>query len=335
MSSADRRPRVLFSRETFTPGLGWGDVADLLGGWDVDGAAPGRFAEESRQADVVSPFGTPVDRAMIEAGAFGLIQQFGVGLESVDIEAATECGVVVARLPADQTGNAASVAEVAVLLALAVLRRFDEARDALRSGRWSQPLGRSLSGLGVLVVGLGGLGTAVVERLLGFGCDVLGVRARPELGAPVGVRSVFGPDRLADALRVSDVVICCAMFSGSNAQMFDAAAFAAMRPGSVFVNVARGGLVDEAALLDALESGRLAGAGLDVHAHEPADPSSALLRHPRVVATPHIAGLTDYTFSTSCRAFAENVRRWAAGEPLRWTVNSPGQPRASARVRTE
>jgi phosphoglycerate dehydrogenase-like enzyme len=333
VSSAEPRPRVLFSRETFTPGLGWGELAGLLPGWDVDGAAPGRFAEEAREADVVSPFGAPVDRAMIEAGGFGLIQQFGVGLERVDVEAATECGVVVARLPADQTGNAASVAEIAVLHVLAVLRRLDEAREALRSGQWNQPLGRSLSGLTVLVVGLGALGVAVVERLVPFGCSLIGMRARPELGGPPAVRAVFGPDRLAEALGRSDVVICCAMFSGDNAQMFDADAFAAMRPGSVFINVARGGLVDEAALLEALESGVVAGAGLDVHAHEPADPASALLRHPHVVATPHVAGLTDYTFSTSCRAFAENVQRWAAGEPLQWTVNAPGRQRARAGVR--
>jgi phosphoglycerate dehydrogenase-like enzyme len=96
-----------------------------------------------------------------------------------------------------------------------------------------------------------------------------------------------------------------------------------MKPGALFVNVARGGLVDEAALLAALESGRLGGAGLDVHSREPADPSSALLRHPLVLATPHVGGLTGLMFRRTGQLFAANLQRWAQGETPRWAVNSP------------
>jgi D-3-phosphoglycerate dehydrogenase len=121
------------------------------------------------------------------------------------------------------------------------------------------------------------------------------------------------------------------MLHGGNRAMFGEAAFAAMREGALFINVARGGLVDEAALLAALESGRLAGAGLDVHATEPADPESALLRHPRVFATPHVGGLTRTMFTRTGRVFAENLDRWAKGEPPRWAVNAPKFCRSAPR----
>jgi D-3-phosphoglycerate dehydrogenase len=168
----------------------------------------------------------------------------------------------------------------------------------------------------------------VARRLVPFGTRLLGVRARPGLGGPAEVEQVAGPDELPGLLAIADAVICCAMFTGSNAGMFGTEAFGAMKPGALFVNVARGGLVDEAALLAALESGLLGGAGLDVHATEPADPASALLRHPLVLATPHVGGLTGRMFWRTGEVFAANVRRWARGEAPHWAANSPDFRRA-------
>lgn len=269
-----------------------------------------------------------MDAATVGAGTFGLVQQFGVGPEKVDVRAATELGVGVARIPGDVGGNADSVAELAVLQLLALVRGLDQARAALRDRRWEQrPLGGTLLGSAILVVGLGAIGQAVAARLSGFGARLLGVRAHPERGGPAGLAEVAGPGQLGRLLGQADAVLCCAMLDGT-AGMFGAAAFAAMKPGAVFVNVARGGLVDEAALLTALESGQVGGAGLDVHGTEPADPDSALLRHPRVLATPHTDGLTRAMFTRSGRAFAANLARWAGGEPPRWAVNSPAFCRA-------
>ncbi len=194
----------------------------------------------------------------------------------------------------------------------------------IRDGRWAdRHAGTSLLGATVLIVGLGAIGTAVARRLAPFGARLLAVRAHPELGGPAEVTDIAGPGRLPGLLGIADAVVCCAMFSDETAGLFDAGAFAAMKPGSLFVNVARGGLVDEAALLAALESGQVGGAGLDVYAHEPPDGDSPLLRHPRVVATPHVGGLTEVMFRRTAGLFAANLHRWAAGEPPRWAVNEP------------
>ena len=172
-------------------------------------------------------------------------------------------------------GNADSVAELAVLHLLALVRRLDGGQGRARGGRWAaRPTGGSLLGATVLIVGLGAIGIAVAARLAPFGTRLLGVRARPALGGPPGRRAGGRPGSSCPRLLAeADAVVCCAMFDGGNAGMFGAAAFGAMKPGALFVNVARGGLVDEAALLAALNSGQLGGAGLDVHAREPADPT--------------------------------------------------------------
>jgi phosphoglycerate dehydrogenase-like enzyme len=113
------------------------------------------------------------------------------------------------------------------------------------------------------------------------------------------------------------------MLHEGNAGLFGPAEFAALKPGALFVNVARGALVDEQALLAALESGQLGGAGLDVFAREPVDPGSPLVKHPRVIATPHVGWLTGHMFERTNEVFAANLQRFARGEQPLWTVNAP------------
>jgi phosphoglycerate dehydrogenase-like enzyme len=231
-------------------------------------------------------------------------------------------------VPGDAGGNADSVAELAVLHLLALARRLDESRAALAAGQWpARPTGRSLLDATVLIVGLGAIGAGVAARLAPFGPRLLGVRARPELGGPPGVAEVAGPDQLDRLLGQADAVICCAMLHAGSAGLFGPAQFAAMRPGTLFVNVARGGLVDEDALLAALDSGQVGGAGLDVFGREPADPAGPLVSHPRVIGTPHVGWLTGYMFRRSSEVFARNILRWAAGGEPQWAVNAPPDPR--------
>lgn len=317
-------PAVLFARDRFTAELGWDAIGDLLPGWTIRTCQPAAVAAHLDGINVVCPLGARIDAGVLEAGRFGLVHQFGVGLEKVDIGRATELGVWVARVPGEVGGNADSVAELAILHLLALVRRLDDVRAALADGRWAvRPTGGSLFGSTVAIVGLGAIGVAVAQRLAPFGTRLLGVRAHPERGGPPGVGHVGGPGELLAILGQADAAVCCAMFDGTNAQLFGQAAFVAMKPGAIFVNVARGGLVDERALLAALDSGHLGGAGLDVYATEPADPGSALVRHPRVLATPHVAGLTETMFRRTGEAFAASVLRWAAGEPPSWPANAP------------
>lgn len=318
--------RVLFAREQFNRGIPWSELAPLLPGWVIETCQRERIAEAAAEVDVVCPFGARVDRETISSSRFGLIQQFGVGLDGVDLQAATESGVWVARLPGDLTGNADSVAELAIHHVLSLLRRVDDARIGLREGRWGQPVGRSLSDATVLVVGLGSVGEAVVARLRAFGPRILAVRAHPQREAPEGVDRVVGPSQLGDVIAEADVIVGCATLDAASRGLFSAEVLARVRPGSVFVNVARGGLVDEDALLAALDDGRLAGAGLDVFAAEPADPHGPLVTHPRVIATPHVAGLTETMFRRSGELFAQNLQQWAAGQTPAWAANAPSEP---------
>ena len=319
-----RALRILFGRERFTAELGWQELTPLLPGWEIVTSPPDRLADHLDGIDAVCSFGAKIDAALLSAGSFGIMHQYGVGLEKVDVPRATELGVWVCRVPGDAGGNADSVAELAMLHLLALVRRLNEMGPVLAAGQWeARPTGGALQGSTVLIIGLGSIGQAVAARLVPFGARLIGVRARPELGGVPGMELVAGPGRLDELLGRADAVVCCAMLDSGTAGMLGAARFAAMKRGALFVNVARGGLVDEAALLAALESGQVGGAGLDVHGTEPADPRSALLRHPAVFATPHVGGLTELMFRRTGEVFAANLQRWAAGGQPRWAANQP------------
>src|ERR1700722_1893216 len=316
--------KVVFGREQLSAEASFEDLASLLPGWEVTGCAPGQVADHLEGADVICPFGARIGAQLIEAGTFGLVHQFGVGLDGVDVGRATELGVLVARVPGEVSGNADSCAELAVLHLLALARKLDESRAVLAQRRWpDRPIGRSLLDATVLIVGLGAIGTAVARRLAPFGPRLLGVRARPHLGGPPELELTGGPDQLRELLGQADAVVCAAMFHAGNVAMFGRSEFAAMRPGALFVNIARGGLVDEDALLAALESGQVGAAGLDVFAREPADPDGPLVGHPRVLATPHVGWHTSYMFRQTSEVFAANLMRFGRGEQPLWTVNSP------------
>jgi len=316
--------KVLFGRQQISTELSLGQLAARLPGWQLASCRPAEIADHLDGVDVICPFGARITAAVMAAGTFGLVHQFGVGLENVDVAAATERGVLVARVPGDAGGNADSCAELAILLLLALARRLDESRSAVREGRWfERPVGRSLLDATVLIVGLGAIGVALARRLAPFGPRLLGARARPELGGPAELELVAGPDQLPELLARADAVMCCAALHDGNAGMFGPPQFAAMKPGALFVNVARGRLVDEDALLAALDTGQVGGAGLDVLGSEPGDPDLPLLRHPHVIATPHIGWHTGLMFRQTGEAFAANLQRYERGEQPLWVVNNP------------
>lgn len=276
--------------------------------------------------DVLIPAMTRVDGALMDRiEGLRLIQQFGSGLEGVDIAAATARGIAVANVPTAGTGNAESVAEWCVMAAIAVMRQLPVTFDEIRGGRtWGKPAGRALLGRTAGIVGLGGIGEAVAERLGPFGMRLIGVKRTPDPSqtARLGMDWVETMDALPRLLEEADIVFLCLPVTAETRGMIDGPALARIGADGVLVNASRGGLVDEEALIDALREGRIAGAGLDVFATEPLDPASPLLTLPTVVATPHIAGVTDISYAGISSAFAANVRRLEAGEALANCVNA-------------
>lgn len=172
----------------------------------------------------------------------------------------------------------------------------------------------------MLVVGLGGIGSEVARRALGFGMRVIATR-RTDAPGPAGITRIGRPDELLSMLPEADVVVVCVPLTPQTEGLFDARAFAAMKRGACFVNIARGKIVDTEALIAALASGHLAGACLDVTEPEPLPPTSPLWAMPNVVITPHVAGDAELTEVRGDAMLVENLRCFAAGEPLRNVVD--------------
>jgi len=190
----------------------------------------------------------------------------------------------------------------------------NQARGAwVREGSGRRPV--ALQGRTLLVVGLGGIGTEVARRGKGFGMEVLATR-RTEAPRPEFVDRVGRPEELLALLPEADVVVIAVPLTAETEGLFGRAAFAAMKPGSWLVNIARGRVVETPALLEALDTGRLAGACLDVTDPEPLPPGHPLWARSNVVITPHVASDAELTDERSRRLLRENLRRFGAGEPL-------------------
>jgi phosphoglycerate dehydrogenase-like enzyme len=256
----------------------------------------------------------PATAAMIAAAPrLRLIQKIGVGVNTIDLDAARARGIPVCNLPGT---NTRAVAELTLGLMLAALRRVPLFDKAMRDGSaWSlDPATQdSLGELGGRTVGLVGYGAVpqmLAPVLAALGCRILYAARRPRADA-------IGDYRTLDALLSEAALVSLHVpLTPETDRLIDAAAIRRMRRGTVLINTARGGLVDQEALAAALRDGHLAAAGLDVFAIEPADPNDPLFRLANVVVTPHVAWLTTGTFDRSFAMAAENCRRLAAGEDL-------------------
>jgi phosphoglycerate dehydrogenase-like enzyme len=274
---------------------------------------------KGHKADVMLPAMSRIDGALMDRiEGLRLIQQWGAGLEGVDIAAATERKIAVANVPTPGTGNAESVAEWCVMAAIALSRRLPLAQETIRTGgTWGTPLGRALIGRTAGIVGLGGIGQALAARLRPFGMRLIGLQRRPEpaLAERLGIEWVDGPERLAELLRRSDYLFLCVPLTEQTRHLIDEAALAMLPPKACIINAARGGLLSTQAMLRALQEGRLIGAGLDVFEQEPLDPASPLLGRADVIATSHIAGVTDVSYRGIARGVVANIVRILAGQP--------------------
>jgi phosphoglycerate dehydrogenase-like enzyme len=290
----------------------------------VDEADKLTFAREMQGADVLLHVLEPVTAATIEAAAnLKLIQKLGIGVDTIDLEAARRRGIAVCNMPGT---NSRAVAELTLLLMLATLRRLAELDARTRAGKgWSLDSDSldnlcELGGRTVGLVGFGAVARCLTPMLQGIGARVIYTDVSERNGAGPGPASgASTPAAYAsfrDLLSNADVVSLHLPLTPDTVRMMGASAFASMKRGSILINTARGGLVDEAALLAALTSRQLRGAGLDVFASEPVALENPLLKLPNVVVTPHLAWFTSETLTRSLRVFEENCRRLRDGQAL-------------------
>ena len=283
-----------------------------------------RVLERDPAVDVVCPGTAQVGAAELSAGTFGLVLQFGAGLDTVDVPAATDHGVWVANMPGV---NAPEVAEHAIMLLLSISRRMYESNAGFEPDAWGLTEGRALAGSTVCIVGFGAIGRQIASRLRPFGARLVVAQRDASKGLPAEYDFVEVVDRLEEGLASADSVVLAASLEAGAGPILDRRAFAAFRPGTLLVNVGRGRLIDEHALLERLDDGTIAAAGLDVFATEP-HPLRALRVHPHVISTAHVAGITDKFFTDGSRAFGADLERYAQGRPPENPTNSVAAPRA-------
>jgi D-3-phosphoglycerate dehydrogenase / 2-oxoglutarate reductase len=269
-----------------------------------------RLAARHRPAAIMTCWAEVSADAMRACPDLKIVQRIGVGLDNIDVDAAVAQGAVVTNVP-DYCVE--EVSDHAVGLVLAWARGIAAFGQETKRGRWD-PSGAKLHRVRDLTIGIAGfgrIGRRSAEKLVPFGTPLLALEHAANLPDVTGrVRFVDWRSLLSD----SDVVIIHLPLLPATAGIFNAKAFAAMRRGALLVNVARGGLVDNDALLAALDNGHLAGAALDVMDGEPSPPQ-AMLTHEKIIATPHIAFSSGASLAELRRRSAEEVVRVLSGEP--------------------
>jgi len=290
---------------------------------DYDPARP--LVEQVAEAEVLLLRDVPVPAEVIDAAPkLKLLQRYGQHVVGVDIRHAAAKGIPVARVPAEITGSDRMVAEHAMFLMLALAKRYKEAAAAVAAGELGLPRTYGLEGKTLGLIGVGRIGSHLARLARGFAMSVIAVKRTPD----PGLADVLGLDFLGDTshqeevLGRADFVSIHLPLVPATVKSFGRRQFERMKPGSYLINIARGRIIDKAALYDALTSGHLAGAGLDVFWVEPIDPDDALLALPNVIATPHIAAPTHETEQLSAQVVAENIRRVASGKPPKYPVSA-------------
>lgn len=219
------------------------------------------------------------------------------------------------------------VAEHAMALIFALAKRLPQAMQYQREKRWAQqdlweaaPPPREIRGATLTILGLGGIGRPLAKLANAVGMRVLAVREHSDRGFE-GVHEIFGFGQLEHALRQADFVVLALPVTPSTERLMDATRLSSLKPDAYLINVGRGVLIDEPALVHALQNRSFAGAALDVTTQEPLPPDSPLWSMDNVVITPHISGLTDKMWERHYDTFTQNFKRFRNGEPLLWEVD--------------
>jgi D-3-phosphoglycerate dehydrogenase len=260
---------------------------------------------------------TKVTRQLLESALhLKVVGRSGVGVDNIDLAAAVECGVIVVNAP---VSTSVAVAELALGMLLALARRLPYADRTMKNGEWAKKSlqGIELNGKTLGVIGMGNIGSAVAARAAALGMVVIGYD--PLLDAAEITRRGAQPVELPALYEHADFISIHIPLTPDTRGLVDASALSRMKPGVQLVCTARGGIIDEPALLAALESGQVAGAALDVFTQEPPG-LTGLVAHPRVIATPHIGAQTAEAQARAAVDIAHEVLRALRDEPLRWRV---------------
>lgn len=264
---------------------------------------------------------TKVTRPIIEAaGKLQVVGRAGVGVDNIDLEAATERGVIVVNAP---QGNTVAAAEQTLALLMALARHVPQADASLRKGEWRRKdfIGTEIRGKTLGIVGLGKIGSEVARRALAMDMQVLAVDpfVPVERARALGVQSVD----FEQMIMLADFITVHPPLTAATSNMIGAEQFAKMKDGVRLINVARGGIIDEAALAEAVQSGKVAGAAIDVFTSEPVLADNPLLTDPRIIVTPHLGASTAEAQERVAIDVAEQIVEILSGRPARYAVNAP------------
>ncbi|MBK9546857.1 MAG: phosphoglycerate dehydrogenase [Dehalococcoidia bacterium] len=315
-----RRPRILIADPVAPEGI---ELLRAIGDVEVKTgqAADALIASIENYDALVVRSETKVTRAIIEAGVrLQVIGRAGVGVDNIDLEAATERGVIVVNAP---QGNTIAAAEHTIALLMALARHIPQADASMRAGKWDRKsyVGTEVRGKTLGVIGLGPIGSEVARRGVGLDMRVLG---HDPYVAEERTRSLGAePADFETLIAVADFISVHVPMTAATKGMISTEQFARMKDGVRLLNVARGGIIDEAALAAAVQSGKVAGAAVDVFTAEPIDPENPLLGDPRIITTPHLGASTAEAQERVAVDVAEQIVDVLAGRPARYAVNAP------------
>ena len=315
-------PKVLVSDKTAPQGL---EILEQTAGLEVTyepGIDPGELLERIGEFDgLVIRSGTKVTAEVIaRADRLRIVGRAGIGVDNVDIAAATQRGIVVMNTP---EGNNVTTAEHALSLLFSLARHIPQATSSMKAGKWekSKFQGLELYNRTLGVFGLGNIGRIVVDRAQGLGMHV--IACDPHISAEAAARADVELASKEDLLARADAITIHVPRTKETTGLLDREAFARCKKGVLVVNAARGGIIDEEALFEALESGQVAGAALDVFVEEPPPADHPLVSHPNVICTPHLGASTGQAQLNVSTAIARQVAEFLTNGVVRNAVNVP------------
>lgn len=316
----ERRPRILIADPVAPEGI---DLLRTVGDVEVKTgqAADALIASIENYDALVVRSETKVTRAIIEAGTrLQVIGRAGVGVDNIDLEASTERGVIVVNAP---QGNTIAAAEHTIALLMALARHVPQADASMRAGKWDRKtyVGTEVRGKTLGVIGLGPIGSEVARRGLGLDMRVL---AHDPYVAEDRIRALGAePADFEGLIATSDFITVHVPMTAATRGMIAAEQFERMKDGVRILNVARGGIIDEAALAAAVKAGKVAGAAIDVYTAEPIAEDNPLLGDPRIITTPHLGASTAEAQERVAVDVAEQIVDVLSGRPARYAVNAP------------